>query len=90
MKIPGPADYSVEEKLVTSGRFNDIGFGYGDRPNLKEIKLSPGPGDYRLPEFTDRYSPRLLKIKKRKCKYFCLKLVSPMNDPFKSPYAVPA
>lgn len=45
---------------------NKIGFGYGLKSNAKDSKLSPGPGDYNLSSFTDRFMTSLYKQARKK------------------------
>jgi len=43
-----------------------VGFGYGNKSNKKDNKLSPGPGDYNLGSFTDKFTPSLYRITRKK------------------------
>ena len=51
-----PMKYLPSTKIVDSSRFkkHSISFGYGIRPILKDRDVSPGPGDYKLPNVFDR------------------------------------
>jgi len=43
---PDCGTYVISEDQTKLRRFEDRGFGYGIRAGLKQIALTPGPGDY--------------------------------------------
>ena len=60
--LPSPFEYSVKTNSVLPTKFNKIGFGYGTKTCAKDnSKLSPGPGDYNLSSFTDKFKPSLFR-----------------------------
>jgi hypothetical protein len=57
-----PMKYLPSTKMIDNSRYkkHSISFGFGLRPNLKEIEQTPGPGDYTLPNvFEKRKNGRL-------------------------------
>jgi len=59
--LPSPFQYSVKTEYVLPSKYKRIGFGYGLKSNANQSKLSPGPGDYNIDSFTDRFRPTLFK-----------------------------
>ena len=51
-----PMKYLPSTEITDSSRYkkNSIGFGIGERPYNKKWKITPGPGDYKLPNVFDR------------------------------------
>ena len=51
-----PMKYLPSTKIEECSRFkqNSISFGFGERPFLKDRDVSPGPGEYKLPNVFDR------------------------------------
>ena len=48
MVTPGPVSYNQDDKHVKMTRFAGISLGFDVKSNQKEIKLTPGPGDYDI------------------------------------------
>lgn len=59
--LPSPFEYSVKTEIVQPSNFKKIGFGYGLKSDGVNSRLSPGPGDYNLSSFTDRFKPSLFR-----------------------------
>jgi hypothetical protein len=57
--LPSPFQYSVKTDIVAPSRYKKIGFGYGIKSGGASNKLGPGPGDYNLQSFTDKFRPSL-------------------------------
>lgn len=64
--LPSPFHYTVKTESVLPTNYKKIGFGYGNKSNSQYGKLSPGPGDYNLSSFTDRFRPSLYRQARRK------------------------
>lgn len=64
--LPSPFHYTVKTESVLPTNYKKIGFGYGNKSNSTYGKLSPGPGDYNLSSFTDRFRPSLYRQARRK------------------------
>lgn len=48
--------YSLKEKLVSNERFSKITLGKGNKIDLaKPLNHNPGPGNYQIPSFTDKF-----------------------------------
>ncbi|CAI2373834.1 unnamed protein product [Moneuplotes crassus] len=63
---PPPNNYSPNFGLTERSGFDDVGFGFGSRPNVTgRINENPGPGAYRAPSIFDKFknipNPSLLK-----------------------------
>ena len=59
--LPSPFQYSVKTDVVFPTKYKKIGFGYGVKSGANDPKLSPGPGEYRISSFTDRFKPSLFR-----------------------------
>lgn len=59
--LPSPFHYSIKPESVLPTKYKKIGFGYGLKSNAGAGKLSPGPGDYNLHSFTDKFKPSSYK-----------------------------
>jgi hypothetical protein len=71
--LPSPFHYSVKTGNVLPTNYKKIGFGYGVRSNEKDRKLSPGPGDYNLGSFTDKFKTSFYKeVRRQQMKSFSL------------------
>ncbi len=44
--IPPPALYEPKHDLVTPSRYQEPGFGFDVKSNMKAIKMTPGPGEH--------------------------------------------
>lgn len=90
---PSPWQYNINERQVTSHRFENTTFGKDIKETLKEIKQSPGPADYRtedhrvlsLAERTEKRAPRNSMIQIRPASRDWSFAVPLSGDPF-SPF----
>ncbi|CAG9335082.1 unnamed protein product [Blepharisma stoltei] len=51
---PAPGTYNPSFKIVERSNFSKIGFGHGERKNMRQLDESPGPGTYDLPGIFNR------------------------------------
>mmetsp|Transcript_9879 Transcript_9879/g.11165 ORF Transcript_9879/g.11165 Transcript_9879/m.11165 type:complete len:192 (-) Transcript_9879:28-603(-) len=63
--LPSPFHYTVKTDSVLPGKYKKVGFGYGDKSNKKSAKMSPGPGEYNLTSFTDKFRPSFYRMTRR-------------------------
>jgi hypothetical protein len=69
--LPSPFHYTVKTESTLPTKYRKIGFGYGNKSNSSSGKLSPGPGDYNLSSFTDKFTPSLyIQTRKRQQRRF--------------------
>lgn len=59
--LPSPFQYNVKTDVVAPSKFKKVGFGYGSKSGGPLTKLGPGPGDYELKSFTDKFSAPMYK-----------------------------
>ncbi|CAI2368256.1 unnamed protein product [Moneuplotes crassus] len=67
-ELPSPFHYKIKTEYVLPSRHKNVGFGYGEKSNKKDKELSPGPGDYNLNSFTDKFKPSIYSIVRKKQK----------------------
>ena len=59
--------YSLKEKIVSNERYNKITLGKGNKIDFsKPLNHNPGPGNYQIPSFTDKYSKNVLRYSKNR------------------------
>jgi hypothetical protein len=64
--LPSPFHYTVKTDSTLPTNYKKIGFGYGLKSNAKDNKLSPGPGDYNLGSFTDKFGQSMYRQMRKK------------------------
>ena len=59
---PSPDKYNPSHKYVFQDRYQNIGFGFGNRPDINPLKNilinNPGPGTYVMPSVFDKFKNR--------------------------------
>ena len=85
--LPSPFHYTVKTESVLPTKYKRISFGYGIKSNSKDSKLSPGPGDYNLTSFTDRFRPSIFRQtrSKQKGKFYRSLMTTPRDCSMATP-----